>query len=415
MASTRRREPAHLALFVPHLGGGGVAKVIVTLAAAMADRGHRVDLVLSSARGPFLAQVPRGVKIVELRYSAWALVHVARAACRDLLSLVLFSVRSSRLLETLPFLPALVGYLRQERPVALLAAKTEANLAAVWAARLAAVPTRVVVSEHAHLPSEVAGRPCWRFLLPVVRRNYRHADVQVAVSDGVADALCDWADVPRRRIVRIYNGEVNDELLTKARASVEHPWFQPAMPPVILSAARLAREKNLALLLHAFAAVREKRSARLVILGEGSQREALEALTGNLGISADVDMPGFVENPFSYMARSAVFALTSAREGLGSVIIQALAVGCPVVSTDCPVGPAEVLDHGAFGTLVPPGDREALAEALIRALDESPCRERLRRRARHFSTDGMAEQYLDALLGKADANNERSTGCLATR
>ena len=403
-------EPAHVALFVPHLGAGGVAKVVVTLAAAMAERGHRVDLVLGRARGSFLEQVPSTVKIVELRHSVWAPFYIARAACKDLLSLVRFSARSSRLFETLPFLPALVRYLRQERPVAMLAAKTEANLAAIWATRLAAVPTRLVVSEHTHLPSVFARKPGWRLLAPVIRRNYLHADVQVAVSDGVADALCEWAKVPRQQIVRIYNGEVNDELLSKARAPVDHPWFQPATPPVILGVARLVQEKNLALLLRAFAAVRKKRSARLVILGEGPLREALEALAQDLGISADVDMPGFVDNPLAYMAHSAVFAFSSDYEGLGCVIIQALAAGCPVVSTDCPSGPAELLDDGAYGRLVPVGDHKALAAALVATLDESPCRERLQHRARHYSTDQMAERYLNVLLGKADRNNERPTG-----
>ena len=400
--TTPRAAPARLALFVPHLGAGGVAKVIVTLAAAMAERGHRVDIVVSRARGPFLKQVPSSVKVVELRYSVWAPFYLLRVALRDLLPMVLFTARSSRLLETLPFLPSLVRYLRQQRPVALLAAKTEANLAAIWAARLASVPTRVAVSEHTHLPSVAASRPGWRFLLPVVRRNYRRADVQVAVSDGVADALCEWADVPRRRIVRIYNGEANAELLSKAKEPVDHPWFQPAAPPVILAAARLAPEKNLALLLHAFAAALRQRSARLVILGEGPLREPLEALAQDLGIGADVDMPGFVDNPFSYMVRAEVFALSSDYEGLGCVIVQALAVGCRVVSTDCPGGgPAELLGNGAFGRLVPVGDRKALARALVAALDESPCQERLRRRARHYSTDRMAEGYLDVLLGKA--------------
>jgi len=340
-------------------------------------------------------------------------LYVARAAPRDLASLVLFSARYSRLLETLPFLPSLVRYLRQERPAAMLAAKTEANLAAVWATKLAAVTTRVVVSEHTHLPSVVANRPAWRFLMPVIRRNYPHADAQVAVSDGVADALGECAGMPRRRIVRIYNGEATDELLSKARAPVDHPWFRPAAPPVILSAGRLAPEKNHALLLHAFAAVRKKRLARLVILGEGPLREALEALARDLGIGADVDMPGFVENPYSYMAKSAVFALSSDYEGLGCVIVQALAVGCPVVSTDCPAGPAELLDHGAYGRLVPTGDRKALAEALIAALDESPCRERLRCRAHQYSAARMAERYLDVLLGETEGVTDDQPSCVA--
>lgn len=398
---TQRWAPAHLALFVPHMKAGGVANVIANLACGLVERGHRVDLVLSRARGTYLQRVPASVKIVELRYSVWAPSHIARAAMRDLWSLALFSTRSSRLLETLPFLPSLVRYLRQERPVAMLAAKTEANLAAIWATKLAAVPTRLVVSEHTHLPSVFAGEPGWRRLAPVVRRNYRHVDVHVAVSDGAADGMCASTGVPRRRVVRIYNGEAQEGLLSKARAPVAHPWFQPAAPPVILSAARLAKGKNLALLLRAFSHVRRQRSVRLMILGEGPQRTALDALARDLGIRADVDLPGYVENPLSYMARCKVFALSSNYEGLSCVLVQALAVGCPVVSTDCPTGPAELLDHGAYGKLVPLGDHEAFAAALLSALDESPNRDRLRCRVRrHYSADRMAEQYLGVLLGK---------------
>ena len=161
-------------------------------------------------------------------------------------------------------------------------------------------------------------------------------DVHVAVSDGAAAGVCASTGIPRGRVVRIYNGEAHEGVLREARAPVAHPCFQPATPPVILSVARLAKGKNLALLLRAFARVRRERSVRLVILGEGPQRAALDALARDLGIGADVDFPGFVENPYPYMARSGVFALSSNYEGCPYVIVQALAVGCPVVSTDCP-------------------------------------------------------------------------------
>jgi glycosyltransferase involved in cell wall biosynthesis len=136
----------------------------------------------------------------------------------------------------------------------------------------------------------------------------------------------------------------------------------------------------------------------LVILGEGRLRRELETLATTLGISQDVSMPGFSENPYAFMARASVLTLSSAWEGFGNVIAEALACGCPVVSTDCPSGPAEVLKNGAFGTLVPVGNDKALAEAILAVLDKPPERERLRARASEFNIDTISEKYLQLLL-----------------
>ena len=399
----KTRAPSHFAFFLPNLCGGGVAPAMLALAAELTDRGHRVDLVLCRRRGPYLEQVPDSVQVFELRRSVLFPVHVLAAAPRDVPGLLLNSAWSRRPFITLPYLQELVRYLRRERPVTLLAAKETANLAAIWAAGVAGTSTRIVISVRNHLPSELAhrarGGPL--FLKPVIRRNYRRADAWVATSNGSANALSEFADLPRREIVTIYSGVVNAELVKKAGEHVDHhPWFQPNSPPVILGVGRLEMQKDFALLLRAFTRIREERRARLVVLGEGTLRTDLEALARDLGIDSDLAMPGFVQNPFSWMARAAVLAVSSAWEGLSLVIIQALAVGCPVVSTNCRSGPAEILDGGAYGRLTPVGDSGALARAIVATLDESPCRERLRRRGRHFSSARAAEQYLDVLLGE---------------
>ena len=372
---------------------------MVQLAAALAERRCRVDLVLCRTKGPYLARVPASVHIVALRRSVWFPLCLARTALRDIPALLMFTAAARRILETLPFLPSLARYLRREQPVALLASKPQANLAAIWAARLASTPTRVVTWEHNHLPSKFAHLPGWRYLAGVVRRNYAKAAARTAVSNGVAEGLAEWAGVPRNSILTIYNGVVNDELIRRADAPIDHPWFQPNSPPVILAAGRLAPQKDLATLLRAFAQVRQRRPARLVILGEGPLRAALDALARRLGIAADLAMPGFVPDPVAYMKRSAVFALSSVFEGLPTVLIEALAAGCPIVSTDCPTGPAEILAGGDYGRLVSVGDSRAFAAALCAALDEPPRQERLRQRAGHFSTDRMAEQHLQAMVG----------------
>ena len=396
-------EPARLALFIPDLHGGGVARCILDLAEELSSDGHRVDLVLCSATGahlPRLQRIAETINVVELRRSFLYAAYFMALAPMDVPALLLHAMWSRRPLITLPYLPGLAHYLRRERPTALLAAKTPANLAALWAARQAGIQTRIVISERTHLTSEFANRRGWRFLLPVIRRNYRRADVPTAVSHGVADALAQCSDVPREEIATIYNGVVNADLLKQASKKIDSRWFQPNSPPVILGTGRFVPQKDFATLLRAFARVRTTRQARLVILGEGELRPALEALACELGVDADVDLPGFVQNPFAYMAHAAVFALSSAWEGLPNVIIQALAVGCPVVSTDCPSGPAEILDGGSYGRLVPVQDDAALAQAIAATLDEPPRRERLRERARCFSTRHSAQRYLAAMLGQ---------------
>ena len=415
-------QSVRLALFLPDLHGGGVARCILDLAEALSKRGYAVDLVLCSATGghaPRLQRVARIVRVVELRRSALYPAYIAALAPADVPAILLHAAWSRRPLVTLPYLPALVRYLRRQRPAALLAAKTPANLAALWAARLADKQTRIVISERTHLPSELANRRGWRSLLPVIRRNYQRADVCTAISNGVAQGLAQCSGLPRQEVVTIYNGVVDAELHRCASAhpqvrrggeDVEHPWFQPNLPPVVLSAGRLVPQKDFATLLRAFARIRATRQARLVILGEGPLRPDLGALARDLGIEDDLSLPGFVQNPFAYMARAAVFALSSAWEGLGNVIIQALAVGCPVVSTDCPSGPAEILQGGAFGELVPVADDGALAEAIVATLDEPPNPERLRERAWCFSIDHAAQQYLTALLGERHPAHEAPRG-----
>jgi len=196
---------------------------------------------------------------------------------------------------------------------------------------------------------------------------------------------------------------VGAEMLEKARAPLEHPWFAPGAPPVVLGVGRLAPQKEFPTLIRAFARVRSQRPARLMILGEGKtpdRRAALLALAGELGIAEDVALPGFQPNPFAYMARASLFVLSSAWEGLPGVLVQALACGCPVVSTDCPSGPAEILEQGEYGRLVAVGDEAALAEAIGSTLDNPPERDKLRARGADFSIDLSVDRHLDVLLGR---------------
>jgi glycosyltransferase involved in cell wall biosynthesis len=248
---------------------------------------------------------------------------------------------------------------------------SHANLVALWAAKLAGRGTPVVVTVHNTLSQSAPQRGrvaagLWRHLLGTF---YPWAAHVVAVSRGAADDLAHTSGVPRDRVKVIYNPVITPTMLALARQSPDHPWLAPGQPPVILGVGRLTRQKDFATLIQAFAEVRRHRFTRLIILGEGEDRPDLEALVRRLGLSDDVALPGFRDNALAYMAGSALFVLSSAWEGLPTVLIEALAAGTRVVSTDCPSGPREILQEGSLGALVPVGDAPALAVAMLEALD----------------------------------------------
>lgn len=360
----------HLALFLPSLRGGGAERVMLILAEAFAQRGFCVDLVLAKAEGPYLKDVSKKVRVVDLN--------------------------AGRVIKSLP---ALVRYLRSKKPDAMLSAMGHANIVAVWARSLAMVSTRVVVSEHNNLSLSVqnASSKWERFMLWLMRFFYPRANGIIAVSKGVADDLARVIGLPRERITVIYNPVVTPELSQKAQEPIDHPWFRQGEPPVILGIGRLTRQKDFPTLIRAFALVRRERLARLMIFGEGEKRHDLEELSKQLGIDADVDMPGFVDNPYKYMSRVAVFVLSSAWEGLSNVLIEAMACGCPVVSTDCPSGPGEILKNGKYGKLVAVGDAAALAEAMVVTLDD-PNPSDVARLTQDFGVEQAVEGYLKVLV-----------------
>jgi glycosyltransferase involved in cell wall biosynthesis len=412
-----------LAFYLDNFEGGGVQKTTLTLAGALAARGHLVDVLVCRPSGALQDQVPPGVVVVALGSpGTWSARALALKSDPGQLGAILGGVvLSPRASPTLGWLGPLAETLEARRPYALCAATTQMNIEAILARRLAAVDTRIIVSERNALRSGHLhdGWPA-RFLPSLIRHTYGQADGVVAVSDGVADDLAAWSGLPRGQIVTIYNPVMTDDLRRLQREPVDHPWFQPGAPPVVMSAGRLGRAKDFPTLIRAFARVRRARPARLVIFGKGKSEAktaksiaALRAFAAGLGLVEDIALPGFVANPFAYMARAATFALSSVNEGLPGVLIQAMACGCPVVSTDCPSGPAEILAGGRYGRLVPPGDDQALAEAILASLDAPSPAALLRERADFFSVERAAAQYERLMLG--DAMPERPPAAVPSR
>lgn len=391
-----------IAIFMRSMqGSGGAERAMLNLAQGLVDQGQRVDMVMARRTGHFLDEIPPAVRVVDLK---------VRSARQSLLCLprlgpnawfwarMVFAPKPHFVLGALR---PLTRYLRLERPDVLISAMDYPNAVAVTASALAGNGVPVIATAHNTLSVEVASsnRPRIRAQLGVARRFYPRADAVVAVSHGVADDLTQILGRGRETIQTIYNPVVSSELMTKAAQPLDHPWFSGTGPEVVLAVGGLKPAKDFATLLKAFAIARKERPLRLLILGEGKLRCSLEELAGELGLSDDLLMPGFVDNPYQYMARASLMVVSSIYEGMSMVIAEALACGCPVVSTDCPSGPAEILDHGRYGALVPVRDENSLAQAMLRCFESGCDKESLRARSRDFSIERAAWQYRE-LTGK---------------
>jgi len=377
-----------VALVVPSLRGGGAERVALTLSSGFLALGIDVDLVLIRAEGPLLSEVPDGVTVVDLEAS-----------------------------RTLLALPALAKYFRHRRPAGAIAFMDHTNLVALTARILSGRFFPLLVSVHgtfslAHGAGSLTLRETLRFLM---RMLYPRATAVVAVSAGVARDLMTQVEIPGNNLHVIYNPVDVSSLRVKAREEPGHEWLSYGQPPVVLAVGRLSPQKDFITLVRAFAIVRRERSSRLVILGEGPERGHLEALARELGVEKDVSMPGFVENPYAYMARAAVFVLSSRTEGHPVALIEALAIGTPTVATTCPSGPQEILEDGRFGRLVPVGDEEAMAAAISEALDEEDSRV-TRPNLDEYSPRLTARRYLAAMgLWKEPADELSAAGPRSTR
>jgi len=362
--------PRRIDLFLPSLIGGGAERVFVHLANEFTVRNYRVRVLLASAHGPYLDELNPSVKIVDFRTSG-----VMRA------------------------LPKLVRYLRREDPDVLLSGLDHANIVAIIASVLARRGTRSVISSRS-IPSiwyrHSGSLRSW-VLLQLMRLTYRFADAIIVNSIAGASDLERLLRLPSTRMSVILNPVDIEEIEQLSQANVPGAWCHSDEPPLILGVGRLDALKDFQTLIRAFALVRPQRACRLVILGEGPQRYDLEYLVKELGIQEDVCLPGFVANPFPSMRSADVLVSSSLSEGCPNVVMQALACGTPVVSTDCVGGSAEVLEGGKWGALIPVGDADAMADAIVRTLDATDTSDG-RLRARDFSPEIIVRQYLQVLL-----------------
>ena len=415
----------HVALIVSDLGGGGVERVVLNLAGGLIDRGHRVDVVLFRTRVHYPvpekarlfvmdngrgkpaetvdpeAHTRRIPLIAPSNPSDWAIMTGVLNWDR----LCLFNARLLRQAR------ALASYMESERPDCVLPSASspkEVIPVVLLACRLSAPHPPVIPIVHSFV----------KYRRYRYRRRYRRlfetAARLVGVSQGVADSLAAIIGVSGKSITTLCNPVIAPDVHVRMAELPDHPWLLDDGAPVILSAGRLTRSKDFSTLVRAFARLSSSRPCRLVILGEGKDRVRLERLVRRLGLSDQVSLPGWVENPLAFMSRASLFALASRREGSSMVLVEALACGCPCVSTDCPAGPAEVLQNGKFGPLVPVGDEAALAEAMGRVLDQPPNRRMLQQRAAAFSVESAVSDYEKLIQGHASGHGGPSMPHLAS-
>jgi glycosyltransferase involved in cell wall biosynthesis len=360
---------------------GSRERVMFRLAGRLVEAGVDVDIVAPAPNAGWREGLPAGVRLVDL----------AGPLTRRLPNLVRIMLSP----------PALIRYFRDARPDIAMTLSIPTALAGLTAARRAKTDVKIVVrqSNVVHIEgSERYGGVDRRFRDPLIRRLYPEAAAIIGVSEGVADNLEKLGGIQPERIHAVPNGILLDEVDRLAAEPVSHPWFEESEDrPVVTAVGRLVPKKDYPTLLRAFVPIRDKRNARLLVLGEGKERKRLEALVQELGLTDDVDLMGRVSNPFAYLARSSLYVLSSTYEGMPSALIEALACGCPAVSTDCPAGPSEILDDGRYGPLVRIGDVDGLARAMLDTLAAPPTRERQRARAREFSAERTVNGYVEVL------------------
>lgn len=356
-----------IAFFLPDLRCGGAEKVALLLANEFIKQGFNVDMVLSKAQGEFLSELSSQIRIIDLKADRIRYV----------------------------FKP-LLKYFKSEKPDVVLASMWPLTLLAVVAFKSAKLSGSVVVSDHttfsqAPLMQKRSMRWFFKYSLSSV---YPFANAIVAVSDGVADDLCRLGGIKRKSITVISNPvETNTSLFIEDEG---YRSWKNSRGKKIIAVGALKKEKDYPSLLEAFSLLLKEEDAHLTILGQGELLADLKALAIKLEIAERVNFAGFSRNPSAWVSSSDLLVLSSNCEGFGNVLIEAMSVGTPVVSTDCQSGPKEILENGKYGILVPVSDINALANAMYKSINDKHDRDALKNRAADFSVDKIAKQYIEA-------------------
>ncbi len=357
-------SPYHAAFYMHDLSGGGVERMRLALIGELRSRGIETTLILGARTGGLAALLPADLRVVTLGRTGM-----------------------------LPAVAPLARALRQLRPDLLVASLDHNNVTAILARLVSRVPARVVICQHNALSAERSLGWRYRAIPWLYWLLQRWAHGIVAVSHGVAGDLATVSGIDRSRITPIYNPVIGPDFAARAGREAPHAWLRDALTPTFVFAGRLTEQKDPATALRALAVLRRQCAARMLVLGDGPLRHALEAEAAALGLAGCVEFVGFQTNPLPWMRHAAALVSASRYEGLGNAIVEALACGTPVVSTDCPHGPAEILLGGLHGHLVPVGDADAMARAMQACIEARPQPGALAARAASFTTAACAQAH----------------------
>lgn len=366
-------EKPDIIFYARSLYNGGVDRVVFNLAEEFLSRGIRPAIVvdMDNPYSPFKDLIPKGVPYVVLGANGI----VARVT-------------------------KLRAYLRKTRPQAVMCTSFGfPNLCAIVVRWFAGFRFRLMLTEHCFPSVDHDEAKPWQaryWFFPLAHLLYPFADNIVAVSKGTAKDLAKVINIDPKSITCIYNPIVNDGLIEAGDEAVDHPWFHDSSVPIVIAIGRLEHQKDFGTLITAFSKVRKQMRCRLMILGDGSEREMLTALVERLGLSDDIAMPGFAPNPHAYTKKADLFVLSSRFESLANVVVEAMALGTPVIATDCPSGPAEALDGGRFGRLVKVEDPDMMAETILDVLQKKPAPVP-QTWLEQFTTRSSANRYLELL------------------
>ena len=362
-----------IALFIPSLKGAGAEKIVFNLANFFSQKGYDVDVIVLKKIGQYLDNVNPKVRIINLNSN------------RALLSLI-----------------PLIRYLKKNNPYTLISSLSHLNIISIIAKLIInKIDTKVILVEHNDLRDNYNSK--FNFKKKIVKLlmsfTYKKAHKVIAVSNGVLEYILTFINLDKSKVKVIYNPIFDQSIITKMREQADEQWLKSENTPLILGVGRFTEQKNFELLIRAFAIVRQKIDAKLIIIGEGHLKNNLISLAKSFDLQGHFSFPGFVKNPYKYMANSSLVVLSSNYEGFGNVLVEAMACGTQVISTDCNSGPSEILENGLWGTLVPVNDELELAKAIIDSLEKKKYHNVLKR-AKDFSIDLKGKEYIEVIFSK---------------
>lgn len=362
-----------ICFFLPTLNFGGIEANTIRLANSFVESGYDVDLVIGNVTGEYLNRIDKKINVISINK-------------KTLISMLL----------------PLVRYIKQKKPSVIITGGEGANIL-LCTTKLFVQKTKIIISIRTNLTNEYKESNSMKkkLLFPFLsRRLYKKANRVVAVSEGVANDASEFLKIPRDKLKVIYNPILDNSLIKQKNEKVTHKWLVYRENKVVISVGRLVKAKDYLTLIQSFKVVKEKLSnVKLLILGEGPEREKIQAEINKYNLNSDVEIVGFVQNPYSYMSNADLFVLSSKWEGFGNVIVEALATGIPVVSTNCPSGPSEILNDGEFGSLVPVGNVEIMSKEIISSLSNNNEKKIYNRenRAKDFSVEVSKDKYINLI------------------